>query len=67
MCNENKEAAMPVQVSTKPSVDPARIGECAAMQPLSGIKSVDETFAVNGLGRGAYVRTEKTDKNGSQR
>ena len=46
----------------KAHVKAAQIGEVAAMQPLSGILRVDETFAVNGLGRGAYVRKEETEK-----
>jgi hypothetical protein len=50
----------------KPSVDESRIGECAPMQPVSGIMVVGETFAVNGMGRGGYVRTEKTEKNKSE-
>jgi hypothetical protein len=47
----------------KPSVDPTKLGDCAAVQPLSGVTRVDETFAVNGLGRGGYVRREETGKN----
>ncbi len=39
-----------------------RIGEMAAMQPLSGITSVNETFAVNGLGHAGYVRREENEK-----
>ncbi len=35
--------------------------ECAPLQPVSGVTVVGETFAVNGLGRGGYVRTEKTE------
>jgi hypothetical protein len=54
---------MLVSTPKKPSADPARIGECSAMQPLSGTTRVDETFAVNGLGRAGYVREEKTEKN----
>lgn len=46
----------------KPANDTTRLGECAAVQPLSGVKRVDETFAVNGHGRGAYVRTEEAKK-----
>jgi hypothetical protein len=53
---------MSVQISKKPSVDETRIGEYAAKQPLSGIARVDETAAVNGLGRGAFVRKEEADK-----
>jgi len=48
----------------KSSTDETRIGEFAAMQPLSGISHVDETTAVNGHGRGAFVREEKTSKSG---
>ena len=46
-------------------VDTTRLGEYAAMQPVSGVTSVtsiNETFAVNGIGRAAYVRIEKTAK-----
>ncbi len=46
--------------TAKPSVDPTKLGDCSAVQPLSGITQVDETFAVNGLGRGAYARREDT-------
>ncbi len=46
----------------KPSVDETRIGEHAAKQPLSGISRVDATAAVNGLGHGAFVRKEETEK-----
>ena len=43
----------------KPNVDPTKIGEYAAMQPLSGITKVEETAAVLGMGRGAFVRKEE--------
>lgn len=43
-------------------VDQTRLGEYAPLQPLSGKTLVAETFAVNGLGRGAYVRTEPAEK-----
>ena len=56
------EISTPAPVQPKPSVDPTKLGECAAVQPLSGITCVDETFAVNGLGRGGYVRKEETAK-----
>ena len=46
----------------KPGTDDTRLGVYAAMQPLSGIARVDETGAVNGLGRGGFVRKEETDK-----
>jgi hypothetical protein len=46
----------------KPFVDPTKLGIAAAVQPLSGISHVDETFAVNGTGRGGYVRREETGK-----
>jgi len=39
-----------------------RMGETVALQPLSGIKLVSETFAVNGMGRAGYVRREETEK-----
>ena len=48
----------------KESIDETRIGDCAAMQPLSGIVRVDETTAVNGHGRGGFVREEKAGKSG---
>ena len=51
-----------VPASGKPSIDEARIGDSSPLQPLSGVTLVGETFAVNGLGRGGYVRTEKTEK-----
>ena len=46
----------------KPANDQTRLGEFAAMQPLSGVKHINETFAVNGTGRGGYVRIEETKK-----
>ena len=46
----------------KPNVDTTRLGDMSAKQPLSGIARVDETFAVNGMGRGGFVRKEETDK-----
>lgn len=46
----------------KPGVDDTRLGDYAAMQPLSGVARVDETTAVNGLGRGGFVRKEETEK-----
>ena len=46
----------------KPNTDTSRIGEQAAMQPLSGISRVDESGAVNGNGHGAFVRLEETEK-----
>jgi hypothetical protein len=45
----------------KPSTDESRIGEHAAMQPLSGISLVTESGAVNGLGHGAYLRQEESN------
>jgi hypothetical protein len=42
--------------------DDTRLGEHSAVQPISGRTRVDETFAVHGLGRGGYVREEKTEK-----
>ena len=48
--------------TSKETVAPTRIGECSAVQPLSGIQRVDETFAVNGLGRGGFVRREEAQK-----
>lgn len=47
--------------------DEARIGEYAAMQPLSGIARVDESGAVNGLGRGGFVRKEETETGRTRR
>ena len=52
---------MLTQGPKKAHVKAAQIGEIAAMQPLSGILRVEETYAVNGLGRGAYVRKEETE------
>jgi len=49
-------------VANRKEVQEIRIGEASAQQPLSGKTHVDETFAVNGIGRGGYVREEKTDK-----
>lgn len=43
-------------------VDTTRLGEYAANQPLSGVQSVNETFVVNGHGRGAFVRMEAQNK-----
>jgi len=48
--------------SKKPTVDTTHIGDAAARQPLSGIQRVDETFAVNGTGRGGFVRREDAAK-----
>lgn len=53
---------MSASATKKETKDETRIGEYAAMQPLSGIKCVNETFAVNGLGRGGYVRQEEAAK-----
>jgi hypothetical protein len=50
----------------KPVNDGTRLGEMSAVQPLSGVLRVDETFAVNGHGRGAYVRHEDTKKSKEQ-
>jgi hypothetical protein len=53
----------PASASSKQSfVDPTKLGDSSAVQPLSGVTRVDETFAVNGLGRGGYVRKEDTSK-----
>ncbi len=46
----------------KPSNDTSRIGEQAPQQPLSGVSLVTESIAVNGLGHGAYLRQEETEK-----
>jgi hypothetical protein len=46
----------------KPSTDETHLGDYAAMQPLSGIGRVDETGAVNGLGRAGFVRKEEAEK-----
>jgi hypothetical protein len=53
---------MSSQATKEPSKDTTRIGEAAANQPLSGVSSVKETFAVSGLGRGGYVRGEDAEK-----
>ena len=42
-----------------------RIGDCSAAQPLSGVLSVEASFAVNGLGHGGFVRVEKSEKKAS--
>lgn len=42
--------------------DGTKLGEHAAMQPVSGVRDVAETFAVNGTGRGGFVRREDTPK-----
>jgi hypothetical protein len=47
----------------KQHIDETRIGEHAAMQPLSGVIVVGETFAVNGTGRGGFVRKEEAEQN----
>ena len=44
----------------KPTIDETKIGEYAAVQPLSGITRVEETCAVLGMGRGGFVRKEET-------
>jgi hypothetical protein len=51
----------------KPAADTTRIGDYAAKQPLSGIARIDETFAVNGNGRGGFVRKEETEKSASDK
>ena len=56
------EASMTAPMVKKPIVDTTRLGDASAKQPLSGIARVDETFAVNGNGRGGFVRKEETDK-----
>ncbi|HUY69272.1 MAG TPA: hypothetical protein VMV79_08230 [Alphaproteobacteria bacterium] len=48
-------------------MDETRIGECAAMQPLSGILRVEASGAVIGNGHGAFVRKETADKNRERR
>ncbi len=53
-------ASAPLSMSSKPFVDPTRLGSVSAVQPLSGTTRVDESFVVNGHGRGGYVRTEET-------
>jgi hypothetical protein len=53
---------MSAPVVKKPAEDSTRLGDYSAKQPLSGIASVEETGAVNGLGRGAFVRKEEADK-----
>lgn len=39
---------------------PERIGDVAAMQPLSGVVSVNESGAVRGIGHAAFIRSEET-------
>lgn len=53
---------MSTSIATKQTVDNTKIGECAAMQPLSGIDRVDETCAVLGAGQGGFVRKEEAGK-----
>ena len=53
---------MSEQSTKKQTVDETRIGEYAALQPLSGVARVDETFTVNGHGRGGYARAEENKK-----
>jgi hypothetical protein len=60
-------ATLSASAPSKDSVDPTRLGIYAPTQPVSGITSVNETFAVNGMGRGAYVRMEKTDQTADKR
>ena len=59
---KEKDMSAQVLVSSKPSIDEARIGIYAPSQPLSGVTLVGETAAVYGMGRGGYVRTEKTEE-----
>ncbi|MDP9126872.1 MAG: hypothetical protein M3N08_01240 [Pseudomonadota bacterium] len=49
--------AMPA-TKTAP-IDGTKLGEYSATQPLSGVRWVNETFAVNGTGRCGYVRKEE--------
>lgn len=49
---------MTAPAQKKPSVDQTRLGENAAAQPVSGVTRVDESFVVNGHGRGGYVRDD---------
>jgi hypothetical protein len=51
----------------KPSADETRLGEYAAVQPLSGVARVDETTAVNGNGRAGFVRKEEAEKQTKRR
>jgi hypothetical protein len=46
----------------KPTVDPTRIGDYAAVQPLSGRAMVDESYAVSGNGRGGFVRKKEIER-----
>jgi hypothetical protein len=59
-------ASAPLLVSDTTFVDPTRLGSVSAVQPLSGITRVDESFVVNGHGRGGYVRTEETVQDNSK-
>jgi len=53
---------MTAPIVKKIVVDTTRLGDMSAKQPLSGIARVDETYAVNGNGRGGFVRKEETNK-----
>jgi hypothetical protein len=50
---------------TKPANDQTRIGEYAALQPVSGVTYVTSAPAVNGLGRGGCVSREGAEKKAS--
>jgi hypothetical protein len=53
---------MTAPVLKKDPANEPRIGDQAAMQPLSGTTRVDESFVVQGVVRGRYVRGEETGK-----
>lgn len=57
---------MSTQTPKKQMVDETRIGEYAAAQPLSGTVFVGESYTVNGVGHGRYVREEEATKNTAQ-
>jgi len=56
---------MTAPISKKEPAAEPHIGEYAAMQPLSGIKRVDESFVVHGVGRGLYIRDKQRSKTSS--
>jgi hypothetical protein len=47
------------QNEKRPFVDPTKLGEHAAQQPLSGVGAVDEDGSVHGLAGGGYLRAIK--------
>jgi hypothetical protein len=52
-------SAVPV---SRPANDETRIGEYAAVQPVSGVTYVNASTAVSGLGRSGCVPREDAEK-----